>query len=629
MNKTARQFVAVLAPALAFAIQAGSAPESRFTHFITRQGGKLLEGDKEFRFIGANMPGLVLPYDWTLYLPERLTLPTPWEQEDGLKTLDQMNLRVVRLWNLPMRDPKNKPADGRVTWHYVQAPGEFNAESFRVVDSLLALANRYGVRVIFDFTAEWGDYLGGIGTYAAHRGKKREQFWTDAQLKDDYKATIRYVLSRVNSITGVPYREDKAILAWQFGNEMNSATPEWLSEMAAYIKGLDPNHLVAETRPSPGKAHVIDPNIDLHTRHYYGGSADSWLDGCRKEVTLLKGERPFFVGEFGPYIDGKGFTHDNVEAKLRRFLEGVCAQENIAGAMIWSMYFHHSNGGFYWHQIMTYPAVWSYHWPGFPSAGAQREQGIMSAMREAAFKIQGQAVPPLPVPDAPELLPVGDVPILSWRGSAGASGYDIDRAPQAAGPWMALAANVSDADVAYRPLFSDVTAKSGETWFYRVTARNASGASKPSNVVGPVQVKRVCLMDELQDFSRVHARSEGLKLNNDFNALYAEYLFRAKGGASDWITYQVPAAIESVKVVAFFAKEIADLTLEVSADGTTFTSLTPERKERRLPSPPGGAAGGQRRTMVEYEAAAPQGNRFLQVQWKGPAELDRVEIHHR
>ena len=75
--------------------------DSRLKNFITRQGDKLMDGDKEFRLVGANMPGLMLPYDWTLYLPERLTLPTPWEQEDGFRTLDQMNLRVVRLWNLP------------------------------------------------------------------------------------------------------------------------------------------------------------------------------------------------------------------------------------------------------------------------------------------------------------------------------------------------------------------------------------------------------------------------------------------------------------------------------------------------------------------------------------------------
>jgi len=610
---------------------AAMAGPSVHQHFITRSGHKLIDGDQQFRFIGANMPGLVLPYDWTLSLPERLHLPTPWEQEDGFKTLDQMNLRVVRLWNLPIRDPKDKPADGRMTWHYVQGPRQFNEESFKVLDNLLTLANRYGVRVIFDFTAESGDYLGGIGTYAAHRGKKRQEFWTDPQLKEDYKATVRYVLGRVNTITGVPYKDDKAILAWQFGNEMHSATQEWLSEMAAYIKSLDSNHLVAETRHRPGAPLVLDPNIDLYTRHLYGnypGVVGGWPDAIGKELAKLAGQRALFIGEFGPYVDGKMFTHENVVDKTREFLDFVRGKEGVSGALLWSMYFHHQDGGFYWHQIMTYPAVWSYHWPGFPSAEAQREQGIMAAMREAAFRIQGLPVPPVPVPDAPQLLPIGGVPILTWRGSAGASGYDIERAAQADGPWTTIATNVSDADMAYRPLVSDTTARAGDTWFYRVAARNASGVSRPSNVVGPVQVKSACLIDELQDFTRAKAHSDGLKLSNEYNALYAEYLFRANGDANDWISYEMPGPIESVKVVAFFASEAADLTLQVSADGVKFTNLAAERKERRLPSSPRGAASGQRRTMVEYEATSPTGQRYLRIHWNGPAELDRVELHH-
>jgi len=595
-----------------------------FENFITRKGNKLYDGDKEFRFMGANMPGLVLPYDWTLYLPERLHLPTPWEQEDGFKTLDQMNLRVVRTWNLPIRRPDEEPK----SWHYVLGPGQFNEEAFKCVDHLFALANQYNVRVVFDLTAEYGDYLGGISQYAAHRGRKRAEFYTDPQVKEDYKATIRYVLNRTNTVTGVRYCDDKAVLAWQFGNEMHSAPDAWLSEMAAYIKSLDKNHLVAETRHRPGQPLLIDPNIDLLTRHLYGnypGVEGGWIGAIRKEIAKLKGERPLFIGEFGPYIDGKMFTHENVVDKLREFLDYVQSEPAIPGALIWSMYFHHQNGGFYWHQIMTYPAVWSYHWPGFPSADAQREIGIMQAMREAAFKIQGKPVPPVPKPDAPELLPIGDVPLLAWRGSAGAVGYDIERAAKASGPWTVVAKNVSDGDVAYRPLFSDTTARVGGSYFYRVTARNSSGASEPSNVVGPVAVKRLCFVDELQDFSRVAARSDGLRLNNDYNALYAEFLFRAKGSTNDWLTYKVPGTIESINIVAFCSGDkISDLQLQAGD-----AKLQPKRAERPLPAPPGGAARGQRRTMIEYQCAAPSNQSQLTIRWTGPAELDRVEIYYR
>ena len=599
-----------------------------FANFITRQGNKLYDGKDEFRFMGANMPGLVLPYDWTLFLPERLHLPTPWEQEDAFKTLDQMNFRVVRLWNLPICAPDKEPQP----WHYVLGPGKFNEEAFKAVDNLFALANKYRVRVVFDFTAEYGDYLGGIGTYAAHRGKKRGEFYTDPQVKEDYKATIRYVLGRKNTITGVPYNEDKAVLAWQSGNEMHSAPDAWLAEMAAYIKQLAPNHLVAETRHRPGQPLLVDPNIDLVTRHLYSnyaGVGGGWPGAIRGELAKLKEQRPLFIGEYGPYIDGKMFTHDNVVQKTREFLDFVKGEEGISGALVWSMYFHHQDGGYYWHQIMTYPAVWSYHWPGFPSAEAQRELGLMRTLRESAFAIQGFQTPPVPVPDAPELLPVGDVPLLSWRGSAGANGYDIERASQAAGPWKAIAKNLSDADVAYRPLFSDTTVKPGEKVFYRVIARNESGASSPSNVVGSVDVKRVCLVDELQDFSRVAAKSDGLKLDNNYNAVYAEYLFRAVGDANEWVRYETAGPIEKVKVVAFFPKDAPDLTLQVSADGKTFAALESQRRARALPVPPGGAAGGKRRTMVEYECPVPAGQRHFKLLWSGPAEVDRVEVYHR
>jgi hypothetical protein len=84
----------------------------------------------------------------------------------------------------------------------------------------------------------------------------------------------------------------------------------------------------------------------------------------------------------------------------------------------------------------------------------------------------------------------------------------------------------------------------------------------------------------------------------------------------------------SVKVFAFYAKDLTDLTLQVSVDGRAFTALKPVRKERRLPSPPGGAAGGQRRTMVEYDCAVSGGNKFLKLLWNGSAELDRVEIYY-
>ncbi|MCX7887946.1 MAG: fibronectin type III domain-containing protein, partial [Verrucomicrobiae bacterium] len=215
--------------------------------------------------------------------------------------------------------------------------------------------------------------------------------------------------------------------------------------------------------------------------------------------------------------------------------------------------------------------------------------------------------------------------IRDRRGSAGATGYDIERASKPGGPWTVIATNISDADVAYRPLFSDTTARPGRSYYYRLKARNASGVSPPSNIVGPVFVRRLCFVDELQDFKRVAAKSDALTLNNSYNALYAEYLFRAMGSTNDWLTYKIPGRIELVKIVAFCPDDaIADLKLQVGS-----TPLTPRRKECRLPSPPGGAARGRRQSLIEYEAAVGGQQRELTIRWTGPAELDRVEIFYQ
>jgi hypothetical protein len=599
-----------------------------FEHFVTRDGNRLKEGDAEFRFMGANMPGLVLPYDFTLNLPERKRLPDAWEQENALKTLTRMGLRVARTWNLPIRKPDEAPAP----WHYVLAPGRFNEEAFKTIDRLLMLANKHKVRVMLDLTAGYGDYLGGVGTYAAHRGKPRKAFFTDKQLREDYKATLRFVLNRVNTLTGIPYKEDRALLAWQFGNEIMEADDAWLAEMAAYMKLLDPNHLVAETRHRPGSPMLVDPNIDLVTRHFYtsyAGLARGWEGSLADDMEKIGWQRPVFVGEYGPYVDGKSLTKENVVAKHNAFLNYCIDTPGVCGAMLWSMYFHNSGGGYTWHQIYTFPSVWSYHFPGSASGDAHQEIGIVQGLRDAAFRIRGLPVPTVEAPEAPELLPFARVPMFAWRGSAGAEGYDIERASAAEGPWAVIAENVSDADVAYRPLFSDTTARVDESWLYRVVARNAGGRSQPSNVVGPVKIAAVCFVDECKDLSRVSAHSEGLTLDNTYNARFAEYLFRVCGMTNDWLTYAAGGPAREARVTAFFTAALGGPTAPVfmaSSDGQTFTEVKGGHSVERAHIAPPHAGDKTRQTQVDYTVALPAGTSHLKIVWTRQMAVDRVEI---
>src|SRR5205807_1634188 len=98
-----------------------------------------------------------------------------------------------------------------------------------------------------------------------------------------------------------------------------------------------------------------------------------------------------------------------------------------------------------------------------------------------------------------------------------AASYDIWRADDAGGGWEKIAAEVSDADIQYRPLFNDAGAVPGKTYWYRVVAGNAAGESEPSNVVGPVTAKSRTLVDECRDLSLV-AESVGDVAPDDENA---------------------------------------------------------------------------------------------------------------
>jgi hypothetical protein len=616
------RFISILAFFTGVALS-GNTAKSVFSEFITRDGDRLMQGDSEFRFAGVNMPGITVPYDYTLLLPERLVLPTHWEQENGFKTLRLMHAQALRLWNLPMRGPE----DDWMDWAYIQGPGKFNEESFKVIDQALAFANQYGIRVIFPFTAEAGDYLGGIGTYADWRGKERQAFFTDPELKADFKATIAYVLNRRNTVTGQLYREDKAILAWELGNELRRAPLSWEVEMADFIKSIDPNHLVMAGNDSRIPEHP-PASLDIFNKHYYGGD---WEERCREDRALARGKRPLIIGEYG--------GQEIVDADfLKRFLEEAL-ENGTSGHLLWSMAQHHRFGGFYWHQIFTLDDLTSLHWPGPESNAPSNERDVLSLIRDYAFRMAGLPVALVPVPEVPAILPVSDLPLLSWRGSPGASGYQIERAMSENGPWTIIAEDVSDGNVAYRPLWNDATAEVGPAYYYRISARNESGLSAASEPVGPIRYRAQVLVDELSDLRVCSRHSDSVELHNERAGLYAEYLYRASGGAEDFIAYQVPGKATHLRFWAFHEGppgQVFEPRIELRASGGAVYPILVEIADAHTlrVHPKVTEFAGQQRTLVRYEAALPvtaepSAENEIVLTWTGPTELDRVEIEYQ
>ena len=183
----------------------------------------------------------------------------------------------------------------------------------------------------------------------------------------------------------------------------------------------------------------------------------------------------------------------------------------------------------------------------------------------------------IPVPNPPTLLPIIDAGNISWQGCVGAKGYQVERSPKESGPWQIVATNVDEAFTQYHPQFADETVPAGN-WFYRVGAKNDSGMSEPSNVIGPVKTQSAMLVDELADFSKIKLHTGDWKFVNRDCRTAREDAHRAAGAAGDELVYELPSGIESFRMFAFFPKAESAVVFSISADGKAFEEIA-ARKE--------------------------------------------------
>ena len=585
--------------------------EDGFEDFVKREGDRLMEGGKEYRFVSFNIPNLHYVEDQLAFeAPSAWRLPDTYEIEDGLLTVKQMGGQVVRIYALSVRRPSDPPDLPR----HVLAPGSFDESTFKVLDRVLERANALGVRLIIPFIDNW-KWWGGRGEYAAFRGKQPNDFWRDPELIADFKKTIEYVINRKNSITGTSYRDDKAILAWETGNELE-CPQTWTHDIASYVKSLDPNHLVLDGRHGEQlRQEAIDePATDFVTTHHYPDNPQNSINFIVQNSAKTKGKKPYFVGEFG-FVSTDAF---------RLFFDTVL-REGICGALVWSLRSHAREGGFYWHSEPLGGDIYkSYHWPGFRSGAGYDEANVLALMKQKAYEIRGLSIPGPTRPGVPHLLEISHPAFISWQGSAGATSYRVDRSESADGPWDELAAEADDAAMQYRPLFCDATAVPGKSYFYRVTAENAGGLSNPSNTVGPVKVEGSVLIDEMEKFDESFHHGGKLTIESREARKAKEDIHRLRGEKDAFVTYRVSRSMTRFRLYTFFPADITDFVVLASPDGLRFSPIGLERKgiPGRRPE-----YGYWKPVLFEAGRIPPEA-RFLRFVFPVLSEISRVEIYY-
>lgn len=308
--------VLALAPARADMIAEAPAPPA--DPFVRVRGTHFVRDGSPFRFLGANVA----------------VTHGPSHRAALRATLDEVSragLSVIRVWAL------GEHPDGAPPWarDFAFRVGEdgWVEESFVHLDHVLAEARARRLSVIVVLGNRWGDY-GGIPQYmrwagepfadGASEGVARADlggFFRSERARALYAAHVERVVGRVSSVTGVAYRDDPTIFAWELINEISAERRDagdlqaWIREMAGHVRAVDAQHLVsaghigfvraAERRTWLEVASM--PEIDFADAHAYPAEWDRVrtireLDAYVDDHVALAhryAHKPFVWGEYG------------------------------------------------------------------------------------------------------------------------------------------------------------------------------------------------------------------------------------------------------------------------------------------------------------------------------------------
>jgi mannan endo-1,4-beta-mannosidase len=492
-----------MATLVAFAAMAMCARSSAQTgqtkhndEFVRRAGTRLTLGGETFRFAGPNIEWLGLEY-YGPFGPMGPRYPSQFEIDDALDTAKAMGARVIRSQTL---------GDGIGNPLTIEPKlGQFNPEAFKHLDYVLKAAHDRGLRLVITLVGD-DAYApnGGAGEYFDNPGSANiATFFTDPQIIARFEEHISAVLNHKNSLTGIAYKDDPTILAWQNCNELGlvasltgTVNPadiaNWVDVIGYYIKAIDKNHLYEDNSGLLGLGTGLDTKTpDIITSEYYphwskvfGGPLPTAATFSKDAALVTSYGKVYVVTEYG--WDNTDWT---TPADLETILTTFQNDPNISGDLFWALQAHVDEFG--WQPI---PANvpnkaydiraesgqwWALYYGGIDTLVMTKADMAARAelLRTHAFQIAGLAVPPHDIPPAPVITLVG-LGSVSWRGCAGAVKYTIERYDSASGTWTVVDNNATDADTPWVDPNPPAGLAGG---IYRVTAYNADGvASQPS-----------------------------------------------------------------------------------------------------------------------------------------------------
>ncbi|HEY1657056.1 MAG TPA: hypothetical protein VGG14_01810 [Candidatus Sulfotelmatobacter sp.] len=476
-----------------FAIGQSSSADA---HFVTRSGNSLQLDGKPFRYSGPNIEWLGLeaygPHD-----PQPPRYPTRFEIDDALDTARMMGARVVR----------SQTMGDSVACELCIEPkqGVFNPRAFDSIDYAIKAAHDRGLRLIITLVGDCATCsFGAVGQYLEwNREPNPMAFFTNPTIIAAVEKHIEAVMTHKNALTGIEYKDDPTILAWEncnmcglvgvwlSGSKDISPLLPWVDTIGKYIKSIDSRHLYLDTTGlfRYDKRALDAQTPDLITFEYYPhwdallgtGEKTTAQTFVRDAADVSAHGKVYIINEFGWDV-----TNWTTRDDFQNLLHTLETDSNIWGDGYWALMAHAVNFG--WQAIpanvsnANYAKYgesgqwWALYYGGINTMinTAEDMQARAEQLRAHAYAMAGIPVPPHPVPAAPVITTQG-IGFIGWRGSAGAVSYTVQRKSSASAQWETICDKcATDADAPWPdPKPAGFGAK------YRVIAYNADGVAGP------------------------------------------------------------------------------------------------------------------------------------------------------
>ncbi|MFJ7266685.1 cellulose binding domain-containing protein [Streptomyces sp. NPDC099050] len=318
--------IAVLALVGSFAARPTPAAANTADSFATRCGIRFCLDGKEYFFAGANA------YDMFTFGAGSGDTETQYMDKARIDAhfarMAADGVDVARVWMF-----------SHESWHgFEEREGEFNEQQYAAFDYIIESAKAHDLRLIPVFENYWEAY-GGIDTRLRWEGLSggqpgRAAFFDKNRCPGcftSYKNSVSYALNRTNHYSGVQYKDEPAIFAWELMNEPRyegqsaaenvegTTLRAWVDEMGAFVKAIDPNHLLGAGIEGHGTQYGFggdegnpfvhiqqSPYVDFTSAHPY--PTEHWADLSIEETKDLVRAwvrdshevvgKPFFMGEF-------------------------------------------------------------------------------------------------------------------------------------------------------------------------------------------------------------------------------------------------------------------------------------------------------------------------------------------